>query len=257
MASFLLYDKKVKLSFKDQGHRYQVSFLLEEGHWSEPREVPGVTTIKDLISKPALLPWAANLAASTYTQLLKKAGAMDGATLIEIEKQAKVAHTQARDAGGSRGTDFHSAVELFLKGEKIPKLTDEVDKMFTSFREWWMAVGYKPLMIEQALYSRNLNLAGTLDILAETPKGAKILVSLKTSSNIYVTDFLQDGGYALMLKEMFDLNVDDIEIFNPRVSQLTKRASEFGMSVSQAITYFDRIHAAWMSHRDWELSFKR
>src|SRR5690606_35297813 len=116
------------------------------------------------------------------------------------------------------------------------------------------------------LYSLALDVAGTLDILAETVDDKKILVSLKTSNvsraapdGIYVTDFLQDGGYALMLNEIpeFGFIVDDIEVFNPNSEVLTRRASDFGMAVIDAISYFDRIHSARQVHHKWENVFRR
>lgn len=269
MATYLLYDKTVKLDFRDKGHAYTVSHLISEGVWGEPRDVTGVTTVKEILAKPGLIPWAAKLASKTYTEKLENFLAVGDeeltpAMLAEMEKQAGNAHNLARRAGGKAGSEFHNLAELYVKGEELPKVDKVSQDLFDKFRQWWDGIGYKPLMIEQPLYSRNLNLAGTLDILAEAKDDRKILLSLKTSNasrsapqGIYITDFLQDGGYALMLKEMFDLVVDDIEVFNPNGVDLTVRASDFGMSVIDSMTYFDRIHSAWQVHHKWESIFRR
>src|SRR5690606_24668641 len=126
-------------NFREEGHLYTVSHLLSDGVWSEPRDVTGVTTIKEIISKPGLVPWAAGLAAQTTAELIKESGSLEESAIIEAVKKGRRAHDAVRQKGGRGGTHFHSMVEHFLKGEEVPSHRNSQEQ-FERFVKWWQGV---------------------------------------------------------------------------------------------------------------------
>ena len=59
--------------------------------------------------------------------------------------------------------------------------------MFNKFTKWWDTKGYKVLATEQTCYSKDLDVCGTLDIIAEDKKKI-ILLDFKTSKDFLKHD---------------------------------------------------------------------
>lgn len=268
---YLLYDKTVKMTFTHGGHRYRVSFLQGED-WSKPRPTTGVTTILNTLNKPALIGWAARLASEKYTELLKKEDDYSVALFNDIQLQAKNAHNEVRDKAGDIGTLIHESIEAYHSEEAVgpviedSKSKETVQKAVNAYTDYFETSGLKPLMVEQPVYSRQFDYAGTLDTVFETPSGKKVLNDIKTTKKskwapdgVYVENFAQLGGYAQALNEMFGWLPDQLRITNVgkdgEVRVVTNE--DFGMTVEDALHYFNAVYTAWYTNKDWEYKFKR
>jgi predicted RecB family nuclease len=146
------------------------------------KRVPSVTTILNILNKPALLNWA------------WKCG-LDG------EDYKKV-----RDKAASIGTIAHEMVEKYLLKEPFDAReysTADLEKAknaFDAFLDWEKTYKIEPVMVEGELVSEKHRVGGTCDLVANTENGL-ILVDLKTSSGIYPEMRLQVAAYAQMLIE--------------------------------------------------------
>jgi genome maintenance exonuclease 1 len=122
-----------------------------------------------------------------------------------------------RKRGGRRGDGFHSAVEALLKGtEEPPKNLIALD-LYRSSKPLIQKHVSNPLLIEQQLWSEDLEVAGTLDLLADWD-GVPSLIDWKTSSYKKAEDeietyFMQTFMYNYMLYERVDLMIKQIVIF--------------------------------------------
>jgi genome maintenance exonuclease 1 len=142
------------------------------------KKYPSVTTVTGLLKKRAILEWR------------KKVGE---------EEANRISSTAAR-----RGTRLHTLCEKHLLNENVPV------NMFDM--EMWNNV--KPHLsdinniyaLESSLYSNHLEVAGTVDCIAEY-KGKLSVIDFKTSRRVKTRDdihdyFIQCSAYAVAFEEM-------------------------------------------------------
>jgi hypothetical protein len=113
------------------------------------------------------------------------------------------------------GTQVHELCEAYLNGEELKFLDDrgrpiynpDVWQMFLRFVEFWEL--YKPTLIETEvhLFSDELKVAGTCDLIIEI-NGELWLLDLKTSNQIQTTYELQTAVYGQCYKECFGKKID-------------------------------------------------
>jgi len=144
--------------------------------------VAGVTTILDMISKPALIHWAWNLG-------------------VKGEDYRKV-----RDTAASIGTIGHYLIECYLKKE-TPSLSeysqDNINKAetaFLGFLDFEKKNQLTPIFLEKGLVSEKYGFGGTIDCYAKLD-GKLCLIDFKTSSGIWPEMRVQVAAYEALLKE--------------------------------------------------------
>lgn len=246
-----LYGGNVRLVFRPDvaNARYKVT---DHPAGLVDKVVRGVTsTIGNILDKPELAGWRLNMSnkavfGAIYREtgeydhnwkesLIKPGVEYDEETLHEIMLEGSRQWTIRSDKGKDVGTMAHNAIEQYLRGEKIiwPTLTSEIpeelrefeenirmaDKACGAFRKWWESLDNpKILDIERTVYSRQLQYAGTFDLLAEI-NGKVYLLDIKTTNSskgapmgIYPEMFLQLGAYNYAFREETGMKVDDVGI---------------------------------------------
>lgn len=179
---------------------------------------PSVTTILKAIDKPALIAWAANLeralvmeaAADLYADAVALPHQLPRAGyVLSLEQRLGTvkAHQKARDKAADIGTETHALIEWWLRkglGQVVgpePAVSDPAQWGFMAWQDWAKSVDLVPLFIEQVLYSRAHNYAGTMDLLALV-KGRETVVDVKTGKAVYPEAGLQNVAYRAALVEM-------------------------------------------------------
>lgn len=271
MKTFELYGGDVKLSFYEEGHKYQVTV---NGVTSTP---VGATTILRVLNKPALMLWPMYEAIDWIKKNCRLEILGEPTQIYELNddklEQAAKAHVNKSDRGKDVGTQVHAWIERFLRGRRVEEHThqavdidQEIAKIGVAFQNWFLENNPKVLAVEQPVYSQQYDYAGTFDALLEIG-GKKVLVDIKTSNvsrtaplGIYAENFLQLGGYSLAHKEestpilevktspsistsstsasipsTSPVKIDDLMVINAgKTGKLsTLRASEVGLSVAQ------------------------
>lgn len=186
----------------------------------EPEPYPSVTHILQAIGKPALINWAANqertlvseAAADLFQQfsaeivppVMPRASYL--ATLLAKLGQVK-AHQKELAKAGEIGTQTHKLIEWTMRtaigadaGPK-PVVNEKALWCFMAFEDWAKSVNLKPVLIEQTVFSKVHQFAGTMDLLARV-HGVLTLVDFKTGKAIYPEAFLQSAAYQVALIEM-------------------------------------------------------
>ena len=117
------------------------------------------------------------------------------------------------------GTLVHELVEAYLNGEELhflnsygsPQYNPDVWQMFLHFVEFWEI--YKPKLIETEvhLFSDELKVAGTCDLICEID-GKLWLIDLKTSNHIQPTYEIQVAVYGQCYKECYGKDIDNYGI---------------------------------------------
>ncbi len=182
-------------------------------------KVPSVTTILNVVGKPALVPWAANkeremtLAAvqATYAEI---SAVMQDFPEPEMfmdmvaESMAKTkAYQQELRKAGSIGTNVHNRIEwefnqeLTQTDEPIVELeSPEAERSFERAVDWRKSTKLKVLGTERKVISLHGRYAGTLDALVRC-EGKVGVIDFKTGKRVYEEAFLQNCAYRLALAE--------------------------------------------------------
>ncbi len=192
------------------------------------RPLTGVTTILGVIAKPALIQWAANLAAAeafkTFDkveseELLKLIAAIESYDKIDTEaareldklfpmwKNARTTHNKRKKEAAQKGTDVHAVIEQIVK-DVIANSEGKIltgknpEPLVQKFLDWAIENKIQFLESEKRIYSRANWYAGTCDLVF-IKDGKKYVGDIKTSSGIYGREyFFQMAGYQIALEEL-------------------------------------------------------
>lgn len=171
-------------------------------------EYPSVTTILDVLDKPALMWWAANLerqaCETALLDVLGQEGAKDPLWVLgEMGKrlQGAKAFIREKDKAASTGTAAHAWIEWRtrqLLGEKVgdePEIPEPAQWAVESWKDWAKEVDFQPIAAERVIYcSSCCGYAGTFDWIARV-RDVVTLGDIKTSKAIYPEAFLQNIAY--------------------------------------------------------------
>ena len=179
------------------GRHYQV-----EGY-DEP--FPSVTTVLNIIAKPALIPWARNVALqdvrdTLYEHLDSGGQAINELWVDSIIEQARQRPDQVRDEAADFGIASHTLIEQIIQGEK-PEVTPEFVQVVDNFTEWRRKARLDIHLTETTVYSDKYHYAGSMDAVAYRGN-ALVVVDWKTSNGLYREYALQVAAYAKALEEM-------------------------------------------------------
>jgi hypothetical protein len=113
------------------------------------------------------------------------------------------------------GTQVHELCEAYLNGEELnfldergrPQYNPDVWQMFLRFVEFWET--FKPTLIETEvhIFSDELKVAGTCDLIVEID-GELWLLDLKTSNQLQTVYELQTAVYGQCYEECFGKKID-------------------------------------------------
>jgi hypothetical protein len=213
-------------------------------------QYPSVTTILGAaIAKPALIAWAAReertataeAAADLYADLAS--GPQLPRSMYQLALEQRLgktkAHTKALAKASDLGSAVHQKIDWTLKrdlGQSVgpePMVPAAAVLTMQAFEEWRHAVGLEPLHIEQIIWSRTHEYAGTLDLVARLQAPALLAllqrqgpvapalalwlqgretvtacVDFKTGKAVWPENFLQVAAYSRAFAEMGHGRVD-------------------------------------------------
>ena len=140
---------------------------------------------------------------------------------------------------GDEGTQVHQAIEKYLAGEEIVWIEEngtvnynlEVWKMILRFVDFWQT--YKPTLIQSEihLFSDELQVAGTGDLVVRIEDKLWFL-DVKTSNSLLATYDLQVAVYKHAWEELFDTKIDYTGILWLKAS--TRGADKTGKKIQGA-----------------------
>jgi hypothetical protein len=145
----------------------------------EGQRLPSVTTILDIIAKPALGPWYAKEERRHFEtamlEVLSRPGARDPEFVLAAVAQAVTgvkAADREKQKAAAIGTAVHAGIEWALRrqlGEDAgpePHLLEAAAWAVESWKDWAGSVTLEPLAIERTVYCLECGYAGTLDLYA-------------------------------------------------------------------------------------------
>jgi len=171
------------------------------------KQWPSVTTVLNIIAKPALGPWYAReerrYFEAAMLEVLAKPGARDPEYVLTAVAAAVTgvkAADRVKQQAATIGTAVHAGIEWHLRarlGEDAgpePTLPDEALWAVESWKDWAQSVQLEPLAIERAIYCDACGYAGTLDLYARV-EGVLSVLDWKSGKAIYPEAFLQNVAY--------------------------------------------------------------
>jgi genome maintenance exonuclease 1 len=114
----------------------------------------------------------------------------------------------------SKGNDVHEMIERHILGEEQTKMMPNVKALFAGLRDVADARINNVRMVEGQLFSHHLEVAGTVDLVAEFD-GRLSIIDWKTSSKEKPRKFInnyfkQESAYAVMFEERTKIPVDQL-----------------------------------------------
>lgn len=188
-----MYGGSVELVFDTMKHQYSVGGEV----------VLGTTSVLQVIAKPALLYWSANMASDYFKENIKAGVSYDEIQIENIWKEAKRAHTKKKESAGDLGHLVHDWVDKYCKGESpsMP-INEQAQGSINRFLKWVEENQVKFLINEQPCYSQKYKYAGTIDGICKIG-GKMYLFDLKTSNSIHSEYYLQTSAYLNARTEEF------------------------------------------------------
>ncbi len=199
-----------KYTVTDDNHKYKIA--LPDGTTVGP--LKSVTTILSVIDKPALKGWAARMAADYFKKEILRLGAkgLKADVLDQLAKEAQKAHTVFAKDAADLGSACHDAFEAIILGKELATYPPELAEPIKAFKEWRLGPGSDIEIVdtETAVASLAHKAGGRLDAIGfSEARGGWGIVDYKTSSGFYGNEYAYQvgGGYALMVEEMFGIDV--------------------------------------------------
>lgn len=142
-------------------------------------EFPSVTSIIGMMDKPALVPWAAKMAA-TYAVSHREA-----ITLLDDDDAVQLIKSNWRKAR-DKAADFGSAVHQMIEQGVTPDSEDPawgyVNQAAEMLSDWGITVDAAEVTVAHPAHSY----AGTVDVLAHDREGVALLLDWKTGKGTYL-----------------------------------------------------------------------
>ena len=183
--NYKMYGGTVDLEFIESKHLYKVGGL----------KVDGVTSVLQVLNKPALMYWAVNQTIGYLEANLKAGTVLDEVQIKGLLSEAKVAHRKKKDAAADFGTMAHKWIEDYINGLKPATFTNAILKnSIDKFLKW---EGDNKVIfheVERMIYSKKLNYAGKFDFLCEID-GKLWIGDIKTSTGIWDEYLFQTAAY--------------------------------------------------------------
>jgi len=183
-------------------------------YYYDGKPMTGCTTILGVLAKPALIPWAAKMATDYVKEhAITKFKDDDGNQLFSVDgetlENARNAHRKKKEDAAESGTDLHALVEEYVRyciehdtGRSTVANAGDAPESIQPFCKWAREQGIRFIATETRLYSKELWVAGTVDLVFQ--KGGKRFVGdIKTYKKLWDrVPLIQCAGYALMWEEM-------------------------------------------------------
>ena len=197
------------IEFNPRGGRYRYKVN------GEPKK--GVTSlIGERSGKGALMWWSENCVYEALNYKFKVDGkAIDFAQQFIDDLRAKTKNI--KEEARTIGTNLHKLAEDYItKKTVITPETEPLKTMFKKFKAYWDRSGFQVIAVEKSMYSPDLDVCGTLDLLVSHPKwkGKKGILDIKTSKDFYFDMPIQLETYKKLCEDSSEHKIDYIAVLN-------------------------------------------
>lgn len=201
----------IEFNPKNNFKRYQVNGETKKGM---------TTTIGDRF-KGGLLNWKQSVVFEAMGQVFRS----EKLPVDLISKYEELIRARVKEIESSAttiGSNFHEIAEQYALAKNPPEpQTEPLVTMFNKFKTFWDASGYKVVHTEMPVYSKEIDVAGTFDLIITKDKWKDkdgnplyALVDMKTSKDFYVDQVLQIHGYKKLIEDSLDIKISKLGVLN-------------------------------------------
>lgn len=203
---FKLYAGEVVLSFSEKSHRYKVS---DRG--SKPEHCPSVTTILNVLNKPALFDWGIRTACDDIEGNLRALFAGNSFTeqqILNIVANGRTAHDRVREEAAEIGVSAHDWLRDYwfsvMRKTDLPERPTELKpkRCIENALDFFGQHKMVPVAVEVPLYSREHKICGRVDWIGYIDDELCVQ-DYKSSKALYPEVVLQETFYGMMYGEEF------------------------------------------------------
>ncbi len=214
------------------------------------KRLPGVTTVLNILSKPALIPWAVGETVKCVRENWKPDVPYKQEDIELVLRDAGLAADRKKRTAGDFGSNIHEIVESYIGGQlKLEDIKDPDEekalKNFMIVTEGWSWLGAEIVVIHE-----ELGYGGTADGIARLPDGRTMLADVKTSKSVYGEFDLQLAMYSCAEPTDAALRSDWKEIQEGRILHFNKERFTWEV-LERDIKYHYPYVAPLMAMYEW------
>ena len=158
--------------------------------------LPSITTVLNMVAKPALVAWAERQAIAATIRASTRLPGESGVDVGTIEERARSVLKSESEDRMNMGTIMHDALLAYASGSvTLEDMTDDYRPTAERFEAWLVEHGAQVLHTERVVYSVEEGLGGTLDIAGVMGDGTSFVGELKSASSVYPEHVAQVAGY--------------------------------------------------------------
>lgn len=154
--------------------------------------VPSVTTLINVIHKPALVPWKAKMAAEYAVKNWEMLSGLPESERVPLIREAADRYASR---ASDHGTLIHEICDAWATGKPYPNWSSKADSSMNQFIEFLTAIRPRFVENEFTVWSRQYGYAGTADALLDIG-GEMVLADWKTGARVYPEVGLQLSALA-------------------------------------------------------------
>lgn len=204
----------------------------EHLHTLNGRPLKGATTIVDAVCPKPLTWWASARAVSLFGwldpkknspesvklragEVLEQIKGLDRESYLALLNKAYRAHYDEKETSAEAGTDLHSEIEKWVKGQIAGENVPPHDSII-GFVEWAKNNVVEWLWSEGYSYNEDLWVGGIVDLGFKDKDGKVFIGDIKSAKEAYFAHFLQCGIYKKLVEKNGILDKDGNQILPPQ-----------------------------------------
>jgi hypothetical protein len=178
------------------------------------QQYPSVTTILDILDKPALKQWAVN---SACDYIKREAGweiIESSEDLIDVIEMARTEWKNISNDAMNIGSEIHDLIEKYIKDgrDAVGELKPEVENGFLAFLEWEQENIEEWTESERTVFDPIACYAGTLDACAKLKNGKYYVIDFKSSKGFYSGYDMQIAAYRYAYEQEMKIRMDGMGV---------------------------------------------
>lgn len=136
-------------------------------------------------------------------------------SFVNLLELARNATKKKMDDGAAWGSRVHEACESYVKTGIITS-EEDIRQSVVNFADFLKINGYTVLFCEECVFSKELFMGGTIDLILQDREGKMYIADIKTTSGIFTDAAIQLGFYDIFQREMglTDRDADGYIIIN-------------------------------------------
>lgn len=186
-------------------------YIVEGDYRVEGVELPSVTTILGVIAKPALIPWARNVALDKAKATLLEStwpqSSQEWSQWVEeVITEARRRPDEIRDSAADKGTRAHELICRIIEGGKV-EVPEDLKPHIEAFWAWYDKAGLEIRFGETMVYHPVYHYAGGMD--ATAWRGKQLVVLDWKTGGVWPEAAMQVAAYAKSWEAMTGERVEE------------------------------------------------